>query len=222
MNIILLGGPGSGKGTQAKRLQQELDLTHVASGDLFRDHLNRGTRLGLLAQEYMNRGDLVPDEVTIEMLDQRLQRDDVTEGVVLDGFPRTVPQAKALDAMLDRLGRRLHGVLHIQVPDEEIVERLSGRLVCRECQATFHRKHNPFEQCPEDRCRGEYLYQREDDRPDTVRARLATYRRQTAPLIEFYRERGMLETVDGRGSVEDVTRRCLQATERFAAEKQTS
>lgn len=211
MNIVLLGAPGSGKGTQAERLRSILNLAHVASGDLFRDHLKRETRLGLLAREYMNRGALVPDEVTIEMLRERLQRPDVDNGVILDGFPRTLPQAEALTEMMAELGRGVDLVLNIDVPDEELVERLSGRWICRECQVPFHKLFNPFKKCPLEKCQGEFLYQREDDKPETVRARLRTFHRQTAPLIDYYRERGLLAKVLGQGGVEAVTEACLEA-----------
>ncbi len=213
MNIVLLGGPGSGKGTQAERLHSALGLIHVASGDLFRDNMNRNTPLGEAAREYMNRGDLVPDEVTIEMLRDRLSEADVEVGLVLDGFPRTLPQARALERMLEETGQRLDGVLHVKVPDETIVERLSGRLVCRKCPATFHRLFNPFAECPQGLCHGEHLYQREDDRPETVRSRLATYHTQTEPLIDYYEARGLLATVDGVGEVAQVTERCVAALE---------
>lgn len=213
MNIVLLGAPGSGKGTQAERLRNILNLAHVASGDLFRDNLNRETRLGLLAREYMNRGELVPDEVTIEMLRERLRRPDVVNGVILDGFPRTRPQAEALTEMMSEMERRIDGVLHIQVGDEELVRRLSGRLVCRECQKPFHKVFNPFKSCPFNKCEGEHLYQRDDDKPETVRARLKTYHSQTAPLIDYYRKRGSLIDVPGEGTLDDVTEACLRAVQ---------
>ena len=211
MNLVLLGPPGSGKGTQAKRLHERLSLQHVASGDLFRENLNNETALGKRASEFMNRGELVPDELTIEMLRERLSRPDVESGVVLDGFPRTLPQAQALDLMLDSMGKTLDVVLLISVSDEEIVARLSGRLVCRKCQLPFHQTFNPFRSCPSHECNGEFLYQREDDRPETVRARLRTYHKQTAPLITLYEERGSLVTVNGVGSLDEVTQACLTA-----------
>ncbi|MFQ5611663.1 MAG: adenylate kinase [Anaerolineae bacterium] len=211
MYIILLGAPGSGKGTQAEQLRHELGLTHVASGDLFRENLNNRTEFGLLAKEYMDRGDLVPDEVTVAMLRERLQRPDVAQGVIFDGFPRTQAQAEALDEMLAELGRKIDGVLYIKVSDEEIVNRLSGRLICRECQLPFHKVFKPFVSCPYNKCQGEYLYQRDDDKPDTVRARLKTYNDQTAPLIDHYRQAGLLITVPGEGSLADVRQAVLAA-----------
>lgn len=205
MHLVLLGPPGGGKGTQAEHLHRRLGLVHLASGDLFRDHLNRQTELGLRARTYTSRGELVPDDVTVRMVWERLREPDVQAGTLLDGFPRTVGQADALDAMLCDLGMALSGVICIEVPDEELVQRIAGRLVCRECDATFHVTANPFESCPEHRCKGEHLYRREDDREDVVRTRLATYHRQTVPLIEYYDGRGLLRRVPGSGSVVEVS-----------------
>lgn len=211
MNIILLGPPGSGKGTQAQHLCQQLDLKHVASGDLFRENLKNLTDLGKLAKTFMDRGDLVPDDVTQAMIRERLSRPDTLNGFVLDGFPRTLPQAEALTDMLNDLGRRLQGVIYFNVSDEEIVSRLSGRLICRECQAPFHKIHNPFQSCPHNKCNGEYLYQRDDDKEETIRTRLETYHRQTAPLIDYYRQAGLLVEVNGEGDLAEVTERVLAA-----------
>jgi adenylate kinase len=216
LDIVLLGGPGSGKGTQAQQLCEKLNLVHVASGDLFRENLNKETELGKLAQTYMDRGELVPDDVTVAMVRDRLERPDTEQGIVLDGFPRTLPQAEALDEMLASMDRQIEGVLYIKVSDEEIVKRLSGRLICRECQATFHVVYNPFETCPYNKCEGEYLYQRDDDKPETVRARLKTYHNQTAPLIDYYRDAGLLVEVDGEGDVSEVTERTLAAARSLA------
>jgi adenylate kinase len=204
MDLVLLGAPGSGKGTQAELLHAALGLGHVASGDLFRHHLDRGTPLGLQARQYISRGALVPDAVTVDMVRGRLAEAEPDSGVLLDGFPRTLPQAAALDRILEDLGRRLSAVIHLELDDEHIVERLAGRLVCRECDAPFHVTANPFRHCPYGKCRGEHLFRREDDRADTVRTRLATYHRETAPLIEHYRSRHLLVTVIGAGSVQDV------------------
>lgn len=206
MNIILFGPPGSGKGTQAERLQAELGLVHVATGDLFRENLKNKTELGLMAEEYMNRGDLVPDEVTVAMLRERILRPDVHDGVLLDGFPRTLAQARALEDLMAELGRTVDGVFYIKVPDDEVVNRLSGRLICRECQVPFHKVYNPFKACPYNKCQGEYLYQRDDDKPETVRARLKTFQEQTAPLIEYYRRANLLITIPGENPVDEVTR----------------
>jgi adenylate kinase len=216
MNLVLLGAPGSGKGTQAERLQAEFSLTHVSSGDLFRDNLARDTPLGLKAREYMNRGELVPDDLTIEMVKERLGRSDIVQGVILDGFPRTLPQAEELDRMMASLDLAIDGVLYIEVPDDEIVDRLAGRLICRECQTPFHETTNPFRTCPTARCRGEYLYRRDDDKPETVRARLETFHERTAPLIDYYRKAGRLVSVAGSGPIDQVTRRTLDAARKWA------
>ncbi|GAB4532120.1 MAG: adenylate kinase [Anaerolineales bacterium] len=211
MNIIFLGAPGSGKGTQATILEQKLGLVHVASGDLFRYNLKNRTELGILAEKYMSVGQLVPDDVTVAMIKERLQRPDVTSGVVLDGFPRTRPQAEALDAMLAEMKTRIDLVLYLKVPDEEIISRLAGRWICKECQTPFHEVNNPFQACPSGKCKGEYLYQREDDKPETVRARLKVYNDQTSPLVDYYRARGLLVEIPGVGELEEITARLLQA-----------
>ena len=213
MNLILLGMPGSGKGTQANALVETLGLTHVASGDLFRYHLDRHTELGRLADGYMARGALVPDDVTIAMIRDRLKQPDAARGVLLDGFPRTIEQAHALDAMMAELDRTITGAIYLEVPDEALVDRLSGRWICRSCQVPFHTRFNPFTSCPTRQCEGQHLYQREDDRPDTVRARLATFHAQTAPVIEHYRLAGRLVTVPGEGSVAEVTARLIEAAQ---------
>src|SRR4029453_4116893 len=183
MDIVLLGAPGSGKGTQADHLRRELGLTHIASGDLFRDQLHRQTALRVQASAYMARGALVPDAITIAMLRERVSQPGTERGVMFDGFPRTMEQAIALNEMMVSLGRQIDAVLYIEVPDDELVARLSGRLICRECQVPFHRTANPFQTCPHGRCAGEHLYQRTDDAPETVRARLVTFHRHTEPVI---------------------------------------
>lgn len=215
MDLVLLGAPGSGKGTQAAYLQEELGLTHVASGDLFRDHLQRKTELGMQAGAYMETGALVPDAITIAMLRERVSQPDAVNGVLLDGFPRTMEQAIALNEMMATLGREISAVLYVEVPDEELVARLSGRVICRECQVPFHRTANPFRTCPFHRCHGEHLYQRADDKPETVRARLVTFHRQTAPVIDYYRLINLLVTVPGHGSVEEVKRATLEAVRKI-------
>ena len=215
MDLVLLGAPGSGKGTQADHLRRELGVTHIASGDLFRDHLQRKTDLGVQASGYMARGALVPDPITIAMLRERVSQPDTMKGVLLDGFPRTMEQAIALNEMLATLGREIRAVLYVDVPDEDLVERLSGRLVCRECQVPFHRTANRFGTCPHGRCTGEHLYQRADDAPETVRARLVTFHRQTEPVIDYYRLIHLLVTVPGHGPVDDVKRATLDAVRRL-------
>ena len=205
MNLVLLGPPGAGKGTQAERLGEEFKLPHVASGDLFRENLKNKTELGMLASRYITKGELVPDDVTIEMIRDRLQRPDYENGVILDGFPRTLAQAEGLKEILAKMGRKLDGVLYIAVPDEELVDRLSGRRICRRCQTPYHVQFNPpQEQGVCGTCGGE-LYQRDDDKPETVRARLKVYHQQTSPLIDFYRQFGLLTEVDGSGDIENVS-----------------
>jgi adenylate kinase len=217
MDVVLLGAPGSGKGTQADHLCRELGLTHVASGDLFRDHLQRKTALGAQASDYMTRGALVPDAITIAMLRERVTQPGTERGVMFDGFPRTMEQAIALNEMMVSLGRQINMVLYVEVPDDELVARLSGRLICRECQVPFHRTANPFGTCPHGRCSGEHLYQRTDDTPETVRARLVTYHRQTEPVIDYYDLIKLLVTIPGHGPVDDVKRATLAAIRRLGS-----
>ena len=205
LDIVLLGGPGSGKGTQAKALTDDMDLEHIATGDLFRENIQGETELGKMAKTYIDRGELVPDDVTEGMVSERLARMDVGKGFILDGFPRTTPQAEALTEIMNSIHRRLAVVLHIRVEDELIVERLSGRLTCRNCQSPFHQRYNPPGKpgiC--DKCGGE-LYVRDDDNEETVRARLRTYHAQTEPLIAYYRDAGLLVDIDGTQSLEEVT-----------------
>ena len=218
MNIVLLGAPGSGKGTQAERLRQELGLRHIATGDLFRAHLKVPTELGRVAGEYMGRGELVPDATTVQMLREHLVADseETSSGALFDGFPRTLEQAKALEKLLTERGRCMDGVVYVRVSADEIVERLSGRLICRKCQVPFHRRFSPFVSCSTGECEsGEYLYQRDDDRPATVRKRLETYHELTAPLVDYYRGKGRLYEVDGEGTVAQVSARVLQAIDRI-------
>ncbi len=211
LDLVLLGGPGSGKGTQAERLCAELQLPHVATGDLFRANLRDHTELGRLARTYMDRGELVPDDITDAMVEDRLAQPDTGHGVVLDGFPRNLTQATALREIAFRLSRPDPVVLYIRVPDEALLRRLSGRLVCRQCQTPYHLRFQPPRQAGVcDACHGE-LYQRDDDHPGTVRARLLTFHSQTEPLIAYYRRFGRLHEIDGEGSPADITARCLAA-----------
>lgn len=217
LNLVLLGGPGSGKGTQAQLLAARLRLPHISTGDLFRENLRDATELGLLAKSYMDRGELVPDNLTEEMVEERLGRVDARAGFILDGFPRSLAQAVALEEMLGRMGRRVTGAVSIDVPDATIIERLSGRLICRVCQAPYHvRFHPPRVAGVCDRCGGE-LYQRSDDNPETVRARLITFHRQAEPLIEYYRKAGIVRSVSGEEAVESVHLRSLDAVSELAA-----
>lgn len=212
MNLVLIGAPGAGKGTQADKVAAEFEIQHIATGDLFRKNLKNETELGQLAKIYMNRGELVPDDVTEAMVRERLAQPDTVNGVVFDGFPRTPTQADALHHILTDLKRQLDGVIYIKVSDQEIVDRLSGRLICRECQTPFHKIYNPFTTCPLGKCHGEFLYQRDDDKEETIRARLKTFYQQTAPLIDYYRKSGLLVEIEGEGELEEVTARVLDAT----------
>lgn len=202
--VVLLGPPGAGKGTQAKKLVDSLNVPHVSSGDLFRDHLSRETDLGQMAKSYMDRGELVPDDVTVSMVMERISRPDCVEGVILDGFPRTLSQAAALDEALSTRGQKLTLVPLIDVSDEEVIRRLSARRVCRSCGTVYNLLFNPPDEegvC--DVCGGE-LYQRDDDNPETIRKRLYTYYKETSPLIGYYFAQGLLETIDGEQSLDDV------------------
>jgi len=210
--IVMLGPPGAGKGTQAKKLAQKLDLVHVSTGDLFRENLKNETELGQLAQQYMNEGELVPDDVTIRMVEERLSRPDCEEGAVLDGFPRTPAQAKALDDLLKKFGSSVKVVPYIKVADEALVERLSGRWMSPSGRV-YHEKYNPPTVKWIDDIDGSQLYQREDDKPATVRHRIEVYNEQTAPLIEYYRDKDLLVEIDGTQSIEEVTEDIMKAVE---------
>ncbi len=202
--VVLLGPPGAGKGTQAKRLAQSLALPHISSGDLFRDHLNRETELGLMAKDYMDRGDLVPDSVTVGMVIDKLSQPVCEDGAILDGFPRTLSQALALDEALEERGERVDIAPLVQVSDDEVIKRLTARRSCRDCGAVYNLLFNPPEVegvC--DMCGGP-LYQRDDDNPDTVRNRLYTYYKETSPLIGYYCAKGVLREIDGERSIDDI------------------
>ncbi len=203
--IVMLGAPGAGKGTQARLLSEALGLPQVSSGDIFRENLKHETPLGLLARQYMDRGALVPDDVTINMVMERLARPDCAAGAVLDGFPRTLAQAAALDVALGGRGLRVRLAPVLEVSDEAVIKRLAGRRVCRECQAMYHVEFNPPAGDPTrcDKCGGE-LYRRPDDDPDTVRNRLFVYYKQTAPLVGYYFAHGILKSVDGDRPIEAV------------------
>lgn len=222
LDFVLLGGPGSGKGTQAEALCARLKVPHIATGDLFRTHLRQATALGQLAKTYMDRGELVPDDVTDAMVAERLAQPDARDGFLLDGFPRTLPQAHALGEIMAGLHRHLTGVLYINVSDATIVERLSGRLICRDCQSPFHLHFKPPVQAGRcDHCGGP-LYQRADDTPDTVRNRLATFHRQTEPLIAHYRRVGLLHEIRGEGGVADITAQSLATIRHLIGEEELS
>ncbi|MGD9047044.1 MAG: adenylate kinase [Anaerolineae bacterium] len=204
MFLVLLGGPGAGKGTQAERLSDALAVPQVSTGDLFRENLKNDTELGLLAKGYMERGELVPDEVTVAMVRERLSRPDASAGAILDGFPRTIAQAEALGALLADLGSKLAVVPYIKVAEDVLLARLAGRWTCRKCGAMYHQLFGPPEEegvC--DRCGGE-LYQRPDDTPETQKHRIKVYFEQTAPLIDYYREQGLLVEVDGGPGIDEI------------------
>ncbi|OKI23320.1 adenylate kinase [Nocardiopsis sp. TSRI0078] len=214
----MVGPPGAGKGTQAQILASELSIPKVSTGDIFRANVSGGTELGKKAKEYMDRGDLVPDEVTNAMVKDRLARDDAAAGFLLDGFPRNVAQAETLGTILADLDTSLDVVLELRVDEEEVVKRLSGRRSCPECGRVYHVEYDPPN--AEGRCdnEGAELYQREDDREETIRHRLEVYREQTAPLVEFYAARGLLATIAATGSVEEVTARAKAAIEKAGAD----
>lgn len=213
MVIVLLGAPGAGKGTQAEILSEKLGLPHVASGDLFREALRDETPLGLRARYYMERGELVPDEVTIAMVAERLEKPDCQNGVILDGFPRTIPQADALDVLLARQGQAVNIVPYIRVSVESLVKRLGGRWTCQTCGAVYHMLFDPPKVAGVcDVCGGE-LYQRADDTPETQRKRIDVYFEQTQPLIEYYRQRGLLVEIDGEKDIDSVQAELLAAIE---------
>lgn len=213
MHYILVGLPGAGKGTQAVNLVDKYQIPHISTGDMFRAALKNETPLGLEAKKYMDRGELVPDEVTIGIVRERLQEDDCQKGFLLDGFPRTTPQAKALDGILESLNLSLDGVISIEVPEEELLKRLSGRRVCKSCGATFHVIYNPSNEegiC--DAC-GASLIQREDDKEETIKNRLEVNRDNTQILKDYYAEANLLKEVDGTGEFEDVFERICQVIE---------
>jgi adenylate kinase len=213
MRLVLVGPPGAGKGTQAEHIAKHYRIPNISTGDIFRANVAERTSLGEIAKSYMDEGELVPDDLTVAMVRDRLGRDDTGGGFLLDGFPRTVPQAESLSAMLDELDVPLDVVLKITVDDDEVVRRLSGRRICRSCGRTFHVEFDPPNTegvC--DACGGE-LYQRDDDKPETVRRRLQVYREQTKPLVEYYEDRGLLRMVAGTGEVTEVTKRAIEALE---------
>ena len=204
MKIIMLGAPGAGKGTQAKRIAQRYGIPHVSTGDIFRANIKNGTELGMKAKAYMDAGNLVPDEITIGMLLDRIHEADCEKGYVLDGFPRTIPQAESLTAALKERGEKMDYAIDVDVPDENIVSRMSGRRACLACGATYHIAYNPPKKegvC--DQC-GEPLVLRKDDKPETVKNRLEVYHQQTQPLIDYYKKEGILAQVDGTQNMDQV------------------
>ena len=204
MKIIMLGAPGAGKGTQAKMIASKYQIPHISTGDIFRANIKNGTDLGKKAKEYMDQGLLVPDELTCDLVMDRIQQDDCVNGFVLDGFPRTIPQAEALDAALEKIGQHMDYAIDVDVPDDNIVNRMSGRRACLDCGATYHVVSLPPKtegKC--DHC-GSDLVLREDDKPETVQKRLSVYHDQTQPLIDYYKKQGILKSVDGTQPMEAV------------------
>ena len=215
MRLVLVGPPGAGKGTQAQFLSSHLSIPKISTGDIFRDNVSHGTALGRRAQAYMERGDLVPDKITIAMVTDRLADDDAGSGFLLDGFPRNVPQAETLKKLLSAWDTRLDLVLELVVDDDEVVRRLSGRRTCRRCGRVWHSAFDPPSR-PDicDDCGGE-LFQRDDDREETIRHRIEVYQQQTSPLISFYADEGILLGIDATGPVDEITERALSALRRF-------
>ena len=212
--IVLLGPPGAGKGTQAAAISAKLRLPHISSGDIFRENLKNKTELGTVADGYISKGELVPDDITIAMIRERLSSSDCLDGALMDGFPRTPAQAEAFERMLKDINGKVTAVPYINVTEDVLVDRLSGRWTCRKSGHVFHQKFNPPHEpgvCDID---GSELYQREDDKTETVKRRIRVYLEQTQPLIEYYRQRGLLIEVDGRSSIEQVTTDLLSAVQR--------
>jgi adenylate kinase len=215
VRVVLVGPPGAGKGTQAQFLASHLSIPKISTGDIFRDNVSHGTKLGRQAQKYMERGDLVPDEVTIAMVTDRLADDDTQAGFLLDGFPRNLPQAETLKKMLASWDTKVDVVLELVVDDDEVVRRLSGRRGCRRCGRIWHVTFDPpVEPGICDDCGGE-LFQRDDDREETIRHRLEVYQQQTTPLVSFYADEGTLLGLDATGPVDEITERALNALRRF-------
>lgn len=204
MKIVMLGAPGAGKGTQAKMIAAKYQIPHISTGDIFRANIKNGTELGKKAKSYMDQGLLVPDELTVDLVIDRLAQDDCKNGYILDGFPRTIPQAEALDAALEKLGEKMDYAIDVDVPDENIVSRMSGRRACTGCGATYHIVYNPSKKGEYCEVCGEKLILRDDDKPETVQKRLNVYHDQTQPLIDYYTNEGILKSVDGTKNLEDV------------------
>ena len=204
MKIIMLGAPGAGQGTQAKKIAEKYDIPHISTGDIFRANIKEGTELGRKAKTYMDQGLLVPDELVVDLVVDRVGKDDASRGYVLDGFPRTIPQAEALDKALEAIGEKMDYAINVEVPDENIIKRMSGRRACVSCGATYHLEHIPPKKdglC--DTC-GAELILRDDDKPETVKKRLDIYHEQTQPLIEYYTKKDILAEVDGTKDMAEV------------------
>lgn len=210
-NLILLGPPGAGKGSQGKSLSETYKIPQVSTGDILRAAVRDKTELGIKAKSYMDKGELVPDTLVVEIVAERLRKNDCHNGFILDGFPRNILQAKAVEKILAGLGKNINYIINIEVPRKEIIKRLSGRRVCRNCGEGYHIIFNPSvddKRC--DKCKGE-LYQRDDDKEDTIEARLKVYEEQTAPLVDFYGKKGALISIDGVGGFKDITEKIVNA-----------
>ena len=204
MKIIMLGAPGAGKGTQAQRIAEKYGIPHISTGDIFRANIKNGTELGKKAKAFMDQGLLVPDELTVDLVMDRISQPDCKEGYILDGFPRTIPQAEALTEALAKIGEKMDYAINVEVPDENIIDRMSGRRACVACGGTYHIKYNPTKKegiC--DACGGELIL-RDDDKPETVKQRLEVYHTQTQPLIDYYTKEGILKEVDGTQDLQKV------------------
>ncbi|ELK4042620.1 adenylate kinase [Staphylococcus pseudintermedius] len=213
MNIILMGLPGAGKGTQASEIIKKYPIPHISTGDMFRKAIKDETELGKEAKSYMDRGELVPDKVTVGIVKERISEDDAKKGFLLDGFPRTIEQAEALNSILEELGRTIDAVVNIEVPEEELMNRLTGRRICETCGTTYHLVFNPPKVegiCDID---GGKLYQREDDNPETVANRLEVNVKQSKPILEFYNQKGLLKNIDGSKHIDEVTSDVIEILE---------
>jgi adenylate kinase len=215
MQIVIFGPPGAGKGTQAKFISEGFNIPHISTGDILRENVREGTPLGKKAKAFMDKGALVPDELLIDLIKERLQKPDTRKGFLLDGYPRTLTQAKALDEILDDINKKLDAVVNVDVGANELVKRLGGRLTCKKCQASYNIKTNPPKVpgvC--DQCGGE-LYQRADDTEAAIKNRIAVYKKQTQPLIDYYRKKGLLIDIDGEREIDEVRSDIMKALERF-------
>lgn len=211
MRVIFLGPPGAGKGTQAVKIAKEYNIPHISTGDIFRKNIKNETELGKKAKEYIDKGDLVPDKLVVSIVADRLKEDDAKDGYLLDGFPRTLKQAKALDEVLENMGTKLDVVINIEVDLSVLIKRITGRRICKDCGETYHIDFNPSKKegvC--DKCGGK-LYQREDDNAETVKNRIDVYNKQTAPLIDYYSKVDLIETIDGENSIDKVTKEIIES-----------
>ncbi|HEY3273508.1 MAG TPA: adenylate kinase [Methanocella sp.] len=216
MQIVLFGPPGAGKGTQAKFLSEEFNIPHISTGDILRENVKKGTALGMKAKSYMDKGELVPDQLLNDLVRSRLEEPDTKKGFLLDGYPRTIPQAKALDDIMDDMNRKLSAVVNIDVGTNALIKRLSGRRICRSCGASYHVSFNaPKVKDICDTCAGE-LYQRADDTEEAIKNRLAVYKKQTQPVLDYYKKKGVLVDIDGDREIEEVKADVIRALEKLA------